>query len=78
MVTKESLFPELAKIFNKDVGFFNDDTRFREDLLAKSMSLFALVATLEELTGTAISFNDLRGLTTVGELMTHLQSYEAN
>jgi acyl carrier protein len=73
MATKESLYLELARIFNKDAGFFNDDIRFREDLSAKSMHLFAVVAAIEELTDNEVSFNHLRGLTTVGELLPFLQ-----
>jgi acyl carrier protein len=57
----------IARIFKKDVSELSRDTRFVEDLDAKSVNFAQLVAVLEDEFKVAIPFMEARRKQTVGE-----------
>lgn len=63
----ETTIREVARIFKKDVSDVTRDTRFVEDLQAKSVNIVALVAVLENAFGVEIPFMQARRKKTVGE-----------
>ncbi len=63
----ETVITEVARIFKKDPGELTRDTRFVEDLQAKSMNIAQLIAVLEDDFGIAIPFMEARRRRTVGE-----------
>ena len=63
------VYTSMAEIFNRDVSFFEEhpETRLREDLTAKSMEYFPLIADLEDMLGIQIEYHDFQTETsTVG------------
>lgn len=58
---------EVARIFKKDVSEITRETRFIEDLHAKSINIVQLVAVLENEFGVAIPFMETRRRKTVGD-----------
>lgn len=58
---------EVARIFKKDVAEITRETRFVEDLHAKSINVVQLVAVLENEFGVSIPFMETRRRKTVGD-----------
>ena len=71
MVTQEKIadtvVSEVARIFKVDPAELSRDTRFAEDLGAKSVNIAQLIAVLEDDFGIAIPFMEARRRRTVGE-----------
>jgi len=63
----EGVMKEVARIFNKDVSELTRDTRFIEDLHAKSVNIVALIALLENEFGIGIPYMQARRRKTIGE-----------
>ncbi len=57
----------VAKVFHKDVSQINRDTRFIEDLYAKSLNIIELTAVLENEFNIDIPGNESRKNKTVGQ-----------
>lgn len=53
------------------------ETRFKEDLDADSLDLFDMVMEFEEEFGIEIPSEDLEGITTVGTLLSYIESKQA-
>lgn len=58
---------EVARIFKKNVSEITRETRFVEDLHAKSINIVQLVAVLENEFGVSIPFMETRRRKTVGD-----------
>ncbi len=58
----EVLYESMAEVFNRDAAFFAEhpETRLREDLTAKSMEYFPLIADLEDKLGIQIEYHDFQ------------------
>jgi len=65
--TAERVISAIARIFKKDPAELTGDTRFVEDLGAKSVNIAQLIAVLEDDFGVAIPFMEARRRKTVGE-----------
>lgn len=63
----ERVVREVATIFKKSGAEVSRDTRFAEDLDAKSVNYVQLIAVLNDAFGIDIPFMDLRRQRTVGE-----------
>ncbi len=63
----DTVVSEVARIFKRDPAELSRDTRFAEDLGAKSMNVAQLIAVLEDDFGIAIPFMEARRRKTVGE-----------
>lgn len=63
----ERVVKEVARIFKKDVSEITRDTRFVEDLHAKSLNIVELVAVLENEFQVMLPFAETRRKKTVGE-----------
>ena len=63
----EGVIKEVARIFKKDVNELTMDTRFVEDLHAKSVNIVALIALLENEFGIEIPYMQARRRKTIGE-----------
>ena len=57
----------LASELEVDVGRINETTRFKEDLEADSLDLYALVQELEDIYGISISDEEAQEIATVGQ-----------
>ena len=64
---EEGVKKGVAKIFEKNVGELTRETRFVEDLHAKSVNIVALVALLEDEFGVEIPYMQARRRKTIGE-----------
>ena len=72
MTTQEQTVEErvmqiVAKVFRKDVSQINRDTRFIEDLYAKSLNIIELTAVLENEFDIEIPAHEARKNKTVGQ-----------
>ncbi|MCC6983120.1 MAG: acyl carrier protein [Bauldia sp.] len=65
--TAERVVAEIARIFKKDASEITRQTRFAEDLGAKSVNIVQLVAVLENNFGIAIPFMEAKRQLTVGD-----------
>ncbi len=65
--TAERVIGEVARIFKKDPAELTRETRFVEDLGAKSVNIAQLIAVLEDDFGIAIPFMEARRSKTIGE-----------
>jgi len=65
---------EVARIFKRDINAITRDTRFIEDLDAKSISYTQLIAVLDDALDIDIPFMDLRRKKTVGEAIDYVTS----
>lgn len=63
----ERVLQVIARIFKKDVSELSRDTRFVEDLNAKSVNFAQLIAVLEDEFKIAIPFMEARRRKTIGE-----------
>ena len=63
----ERFMKEVARIFKKDVSELTRDTRFVEDLKAKSLNIVELIAVLENEFETEIPYAQARRRKTIGE-----------
>jgi acyl carrier protein len=63
----EKIIQRAAEIFKKDPGELNADTRFAEDLKAKSVNLVQIIAVLEDALDVQINFMEFRRKKTLGE-----------
>ena len=61
------IIDKAAALFGKDKASLNENTRFTEDLAAKSVNLVQIIAVLEEEYDVAISFMEFRRAKTIGE-----------
>jgi acyl carrier protein len=72
MTTQEQTVEErvkqvVAKVFRKDVNQISRETRFIEDLFAKSLNIIELIAVLENEFDIEIPANEARRNKTVGQ-----------
>ncbi len=79
MVTVREAIPErvtaeVAKIFHRAPTDIRPDTRFVEDLDAKSVNYVQLIAVLDDALGIDIPFMELRRKKTVGEAIDYVVS----
>jgi acyl carrier protein len=65
--TSERVMREIARIFKKDASKLSRETRFAEDLHAKSVDIVELIAVLEDEFGVEIPYPEARRRNTVGE-----------
>ncbi len=63
----EKIIQRAAELFKKDTGELNTDTRFVEDLKAKSVNLVQIIAVLEAEFDVEINFMEFRRKKTFGE-----------
>ncbi|MFH1652196.1 MAG: acyl carrier protein [Chloroflexota bacterium] len=63
----ERLVKEVARIFKRDESTLSRDTRFVEDLKAKSLNIVELIAVLEDAFETEIPYAEARRKKTIGE-----------
>jgi acyl carrier protein len=63
----ERVTAEVANIFKRNISDVARDTRFIEDLDAKSVNYVQLIAVLDDALGIDIPFMELRRKKTVGE-----------
>ncbi len=68
------IIDKAASLFGKDAGELNENTRFTEDLGAKSVNLVQIIAVLEEEYDVAISFMEFRRAKTIGEAADYVAS----
>jgi acyl carrier protein len=74
MSMKDEFYEQVADIFKKDVGDLTDETRYKEDLNAKSGDYFAVIAAVEELCDHQFTFAQLRKFATLGETAKQMES----
>lgn len=67
MAVENELFAAIAKVFNKDVSELTRETRFLEDLHAKSQMMWAVAAIMEKMAGAKVSYADANACVTLGE-----------
>jgi acyl carrier protein len=63
----EKIIERTAQVFKKDPGELSADTRFVEDLKAKSVNYVQIIAILEDAFDVQINFMQLRRRKTLGE-----------
>lgn len=63
----EKIIQRAAEVFKKDPGELSADTRFVEDLKAKSVNIVQIIAILEDAFDVQINFMELRRKKTLGE-----------
>ena len=62
----------VAENLGADINTLTEETSFKDDLGADSLDLFEMVMALEEEYGKEIPTEDLEKLTTIGEVVEHL------
>ena len=62
----EKIIERAAQVFKKDPSEFSADTRFKEDLKAKSVQVVQIIAVLEAEYEVQINFMQLRRCETLG------------
>ena len=65
---REAVLPRLALVFRRSAEELGDDVKLREDLGANSQTLWAAAAILEKESGKEVSFLDLAGCETFGQM----------
>jgi acyl carrier protein len=63
----EKIIQRAAEVFKKDPGELSVDTRFVEDLKAKSVNFVQIIAILEDAFDVQINFMEFRRKKTLGE-----------
>lgn len=63
----EKIIQRAAEIFKRDPAELNAETRFVEDLKAKSVNIVQIIAILEDAYDVQINFMELRRKKTLGE-----------
>jgi acyl carrier protein len=63
----EAVMKDVASVFNKDVSEISRDTRFAEDLHAKSVDVVEFIALLENEFQVEIPYAETRRRKTIGE-----------
>jgi acyl carrier protein len=63
----EKIIKRAAEIFKKELGELNADTKFVEDLKAKSVNMVQIIAVLEDAFDVQINFMEFRRKKTIGE-----------
>jgi len=63
----EKIIQRASELFKKDTGELNADTRFVEDLKAKSVNLVQIIAVLEDEFDVEVNFMEFRRKKTIGE-----------
>jgi acyl carrier protein len=63
----EKIIQRAAQVFKKDLAELSADTRFVEDLKAKSVNFVQIIAVLEDAFDVQINFMELRRKKTLGE-----------
>jgi acyl carrier protein len=63
----EKIINRAAELFKKDMGELNADTRFVEELKAKSVNLVQIIAVLEDEFDVEVNFMEFRRKKTLGE-----------
>jgi len=71
-------FEKIAPVCRRDVSDLSLDTRFKEDLRAKSQVVFAVAAILERMTGIKISYADVKQFATLGEVLEFVDTLQKN
>lgn len=69
MVDRNTFFSYIARVFRVDQSTLSEDTRLRDDLGATSQALFTVSALMEKLSGKAVSYADVNGCDTLGEVL---------
>lgn len=64
---EDTVMSEVARVFKRDRAELTLETRFVDDLGAKSMNIAQLVAVLEDDFGVSIPFMEARRRKTIGE-----------
>jgi acyl carrier protein len=77
MSIREEIFETAAKACRVDPATLSDETRLNEDLRVKSAHLFAIIATIEEITGETVAFGEIRKLKTLGEIVSLAENLNA-
>jgi acyl carrier protein len=65
--TLDKIIERTAQVFKKDPGELSADTRFAEDLKAKSVNYVQIIAILEDAFDVQINFMKFRRKKTLGE-----------
>ena len=68
------VFETVARIFRKDISTLTKETRFIEDLQAKSINIVEIIAVLQDSLGMEISMAKLRRKQTIGEVIDYIVS----
>jgi acyl carrier protein len=63
----DKIIQRTAEVFKKDTGELSADTRFIEDLKAKSVNFVQIIAILEDAFDVQINFMEFRRRKTLGE-----------
>lgn len=72
--TEDRVKEVVARVFHKDVNQLNRDTRFVQDLYAKSLNIIELIAVLEDEFDIDIPSAEARKRRTVGEAVDLVES----
>jgi acyl carrier protein len=73
----ESVKSIIVELLSIDEAKVTPEARFREDLEADSLDLVELIMAFEEKYGAEISDEDAQKLTTVGEVVSYIETYKA-
>ena len=71
----ESVKSIIVELLSIDEAKVTPEARFREDLEADSLDLVELIMAFEEKYGAEISDEDAQKLTTVGEVVSYIETY---
>jgi len=69
----ESFWKELYSVFEKEAGQISNETIMRDDLNATSSHYFALIASIEELTGESVPYSKIKACKTIDDLLEFLE-----
>lgn len=72
----ESVKSIIVELLSIDEAKVTPEARFREDLEADSLDLVELIMAFEEKYGAEISDEDAQKLTTVGEVVSYIETYK--
>ena len=70
----EALISRVAAVFGKDVSEISEDTRFKEDLGAKSTQITQITVHMEDLIDAEVPYMQFNRKATVGEAADYLFS----
>lgn len=71
---EKNLYENIGKIFNKDFNSLSRETRFTDDLRARSQSMYAVAAVLEKLCGSKVTYADVCTLKTLGDALDFIEN----
>lgn len=73
MTDQEKLYDAVAKAFNVPVESLTPETRFTDDLHARSRNMYMVAAVLEEITGKTITYPMIHNYKTLGEMTEYME-----